>query len=66
MHVSSPAPSHTLAQVRLTAFNTPYGDTQLDPVGIADDVRQRAVWSQLEERMKKGLPVKVGEGGGAL
>lgn len=46
-------------QLRLSAFNTPYGDAQLEPVGISHSVRQKLVWEELEYRMKKGLPVKV-------
>lgn len=46
-------------QLRLSAFNTPYGDAQLDPVGISHTVRQKLVWEELEYRMRKGLPVKV-------
>lgn len=46
-------------QLRLSAFNTPYGDAQLDPVGIPRDVRQKLVWEELEHRMKRGEPVKV-------
>lgn len=47
------------AQLRLSAFNTPYGDAQLDPVGIEHDVRRKLVWAELEHRMKRGLPVQV-------
>lgn len=46
-------------QLRLSAFDTPYGDAQLDPVGIPKDVRQKLVWEELEHRMKRGEPVKV-------
>jgi len=46
--------------VRLSAFNTPYGDAQLDPVGVPRDVRQKLVWEELEYRMQKGLSVQVG------
>jgi hypothetical protein len=48
-----------VAQLRLSAFNTPYGDAQLDPVGIEHDVRRKLVWAELEHRMKRGLPVQV-------
>jgi hypothetical protein len=46
-------------QLRLSAFETPYGDAQLDPVGIPKAVRQKLVWEELEHRMRKGEPVKV-------
>lgn len=45
-------------KVRLSAFNTPYGDAQLDPVGVPRDVRQKLVWEELEYRMQKGLSVQ--------
>jgi len=39
-------------------INTPYGDAQLDPVGLPQDVRQKLVWQELSFRMSKGLQVK--------
>jgi ribosomal protein S1 len=41
-------------KLRLSYYNTPYGDTQLDPVGIPSDVRSKLVWDELEARMRTG------------
>jgi ribosomal protein S1 len=45
-------------KLRLSHFNTPYGDAQLDPVGIPSDVRSKLVWDELETRMRKGQMVQ--------
>eukprot|EP00775_Hariotina_reticulata_P012086 gene12086-12226_t len=45
-------------KVRLSYFNTPYGDPQLDAVGVPHEVRQKLVWQELAYRMSKGLQVK--------
>jgi hypothetical protein len=45
-------------KVRLSYFNTPYGDPQLDPVGVPHEVRQKLVWQELAHRMSRGLQVK--------
>eukprot|EP00878_Enallax_costatus_P008350 GHUV01008728.1.p1 GENE.GHUV01008728.1~~GHUV01008728.1.p1 ORF type:complete len:259 (+),score=57.19 GHUV01008728.1:293-1069(+) len=45
-------------KVRVSHLNTPYGDMQLDPVGIPAEVRLTLVWNELTHQMKKGRPVK--------
>lgn len=45
-------------KVRISHLNTPYGDMQLDPVGIPQEVRQTLVWQELQRRMKTGQPVQ--------
>lgn len=44
-------------KLRLAACATPYGDTQLEPVGIPGDVRAKLVWDELETRMRSGKMV---------
>ncbi|KAF6264415.1 hypothetical protein COO60DRAFT_1266917, partial [Scenedesmus sp. NREL 46B-D3] len=44
-------------KLRLSWLNTPYGDVQLDPVGIPGDVRGKLVWDELEGRMRTGKVV---------
>lgn len=44
-------------KVRLSFYNTPYGDAQLDPVGVPQEVRSKLVWDEIERRMKAGKMV---------
>lgn len=52
----SPGPGDYI-RVRLSLFDTPYGDPQLDEVGVAPDVRARLVWEELTARWRSGREV---------
>lgn len=45
-------------KLRVGQLDTPYGDMQLDPIGVPAEVRLTLVWDELMRQMKRGRSVK--------